>query len=211
MYCMLGTRPDIAYAVGALSQFASNPGKAHWQAVKRVMRYLQGTKELCLTYSSSIDVLGYTDADWGGDQDNRRSTSGYLFKIGDGAISWSSKKQRTVALSSTEAEYMAATQATKEAVWLCLLLDEIGYTQNKIPTTIMADNQSCIALAKNPTFHARTKHIDIQHHYIRERLEDGDIELVYCNTNDMVADVLTKALSRDKLVGFSEEMGLKLF
>jgi hypothetical protein len=211
MYCMLGTRPDIAYAVGALSQFSSNPGKAHWQAVKRVMRYLQGTKEMCLTYSAAIKLIGYTDADWGGDHDDRRSTSGYIFLLGDGVISWSSKKQRTVALSSTEAEYMAATQATKEAVWLRNLLFELGYPQHDHPTTIFADNQSCIALAKNPTFHARTKHIDIQHHYVRERLEDGNIELVYCNTNDMVADILTKALSKDKVTSFSQSMGLKLF
>ena len=155
-------------------------------------------------------MFGYTDADWGGDQVDRRSTTGFAFLFGGGAVSWSSKKQRTVALSSTEAEYMAATQATKEAIWFRRLLKEIGYFTSNIPTTIFADNQGCIALAKNLAYHARTKHIDVQHHFIREKVEDGEIELIYCSTKEMVADILTKSISRDKLQKFTEGLGLRL-
>lgn len=110
-----------------------------------------------------------------------------------GAISWNSKKQPTVALSTTEAEYMAFTHATKEAVWLHKLFKDIGFSQNG-PMTIFSDNQSCISLSRNPTFHARTKHVKIQHHFVREKIENGEIDLVFCGTQDMVADVLTKGL-----------------
>ena len=127
MYAMLGTRPDIAYSVGVISQFNSNPGKAHWIAVKRIFRYLKGTMDYSLTYKGSeSQLLGYSDADWGGNLDDRRSTTGYTFIISGGAVTWSSKKQQTVALSSTEAEYMALTQATKEAVWIKHLLTELN-------------------------------------------------------------------------------------
>ena len=210
MYLMLGTRPDIAFAVGAVSQYNSNYGKEHWQAVKRIFRYLQATKYMQLIFTSSPELVGYTDADWGGNLDNRRSTGGFVFIFAGGAISWSCKLQETVALSSTEAEYMAATQATKEAIWIGKLLQELNYLKKETITIILADNQGCINLAKNPTQHARTKHIDIQHHFIREKVEEKKIELIYCSTDDMVADMLTKSVSRDKLQRFSKEMGLKL-
>ena len=127
MYAMLGTRPDLAYAVSVVSRYASRPNNSHWQAVKRIFRYIKGTLDLELTFQGSLRALeGYTDADWAGDRDTRRSTSGFLFNLGSGAISWSSKCQPTVALSSCEAEYMGQTQAIKEAVWLKSLLDQLN-------------------------------------------------------------------------------------
>jgi hypothetical protein len=195
MYAMLGTRPDIAYAVGSVSQFNSAPGNQHWTAVtKRILRYLKGTAHYGLTYTPSNedhdhDYLDeYSDANWGSSED-RRSTGGFVFFLGSAAVSWSSKKQPTVALRSTEAEYMAITQATKELIWLQQLINEISYPINRI-TLLHADNQGCIALAKNPQFHARSKHIDIQHHFIREKVESDGIDLVFCGTEDMIADIM---------------------
>jgi hypothetical protein len=212
LYLALGTRPDIAAAVVAVSRFNANPGPTHWTAVKRVLRYLKGTQELGITYSRSEtpELVGYADSDWGGDVDTRRSTTGYVFHLSNGPVSWQSKLQKTVALSSCEGEYMAASAATQEAVWCRALLDElpIGAGPAKPATTIYGDNQGCIALAKNDVHHQRTKHIAIRHHFVRERVASGDVVLVWVPTGKMVADVLTKAttqavfeLHRSKLLG----------
>ena len=211
MYAMVATRPDLAFAVSVVSQFMSKPGPLHWAAVKRIMRYLKGTlgMKLCLG-GRDIDLKGYCDADWGGDQDTRRSTTGYVFFIGQGAISWNSKRQPTVALSTTEAEYMATTQSAKEAIWLRQLMADVGCVQDKA-TIIMSDNQGSIALAKNPKHHSRTKHIDVQHHFIREKVEMENIELRYCQTQYMVADVLTKALTKDRHETLRRVMGIVSF
>ncbi len=154
-----------------------------------------------------MTLRGYCDADWAGDTNDRRSTTGYVFFVGNGAISWNSKRQPTIALSTTEAEYMATSQCTKEALWLRKLLDDVGYVQDNA-TLILSDNQGSISLAKNPIHHSRTKHIDIQHHFIREKLENGEIELKYCATEDMVADVLTKALAKERHQTLTKAMGL---
>lgn len=209
MYAMLGTRPDIAYAVGAVSQYCSNPGRGHWTAVKRIFRYLKGTRNYALEYKGSGHLVGYSDADWAGNVDDRRSTTGYTFLIAGGAVSWSSKKQPTVALSTTEAEYMALSHATKEAVWIQRFLAEIGFgLAHQTSTIIHTDNQGAIALAKNSVHHARTKHIDIKHHFIREKVETGEVKLVFCRTEDMVADVLTKGLSKERHGKCTRMMGL---
>jgi len=198
MYAMVATRADLAFAVSTVSQFMSKPCPTHWAAVKRIMRYLKGTLDMKLRLGGKgIEMGGYCDADWGGDADRRRSTTGYVFFVGEGAVSWNSKRQPTVALSTTEAEYMAASQSAKEAIWLRQLMADVGCVQDEA-TTIMCDNQGCIALAKNPKHHSRTKHIDVQHHFIREKIEDEIIDLRYCPTEHMVADVLTKALGRDR-------------
>ena len=209
MYAMVATRADLAFAVSMVSQFMSRAGPAHWSAVKRIMRYLQSTMEheLCLG-GKDITLRGYCDADWAGDANERRSTTGYVFYVGDGAISWNCRRQPTIALSTTEAEYMATSQSTKEAIWLRKLLADVGFVQEGA-TTIMCDNQGCIALAKNPTHHSRTKHIDVQHHFIREKLESDEIRLEYCPTEDMVADVLTKALAKDRHQRLAKAMGLR--
>jgi hypothetical protein len=212
MYAAMGTRPDIAYAVQTLSQFTSNPGPEHWTAVKRVFRYLNGTRTYGITYSGAdenewpMNPIGYSDADWGSNPNDRKSISGYSF-MPRGAIAWSSRKQSTVALSSTEAEYIAATHATRQAIWLRQLLDGLQIPQEG-PTTLYADNQSAIALSRDPQFHARTKHVDIQHHFIREKVANGDIDIIYCPTHEMVADVLTKGLAKPKHTKFSGDMGM---
>lgn len=222
MYLMMGTRPDIAYAVSCVSRYSSNPTDPHWQAVKRIFRYLIGSKNLCLVYQGELEPLaGYTDADWAGDPDTRRSTSGYVFDLGSAVVSWSSKRQPVVATSSCEAEYRGQANAAKEAIWLKRLFQELspdseggdGDAEVKTaPSTVViyADNQGAIALAKNPTDHSRTKHIEIQQHFVREKVAEGEIELEYVRTEDMVADGLTKALPRDSFLRFREALGLRV-
>ena len=210
VYAMIGTRADIAFAVGVVSQYMANPGPRHWVAVKRILRYLKGTMDDVLRYGgsySNLQVVGYCDADYAGDIDSRKSTTGYVFLLNGGAISWNSKKQPTVALSTTEAEYMAATHAAKEAIWFQRFFKETGFLLDG-PMTIFSDNQSCISLSRNPTFHARTKHVEIHHHFVREKIEEGKIDLVFCGTQDMVADNLTKGLTREKHCRFKEMMGI---
>ena len=212
MYAMMGTRADVAFAVSVISRFASNPDDSHWKACKRVFRYLRGSLEYNLTFSGPLQPLvGYTDADWAGDHDTRRSTSGFTFSLGSGVISWQSKRQPTVALSSCEAEYMGQTQATKEAIWLRKLLSQLDESyEEPAATVIFGDNQGAIALAKNPEFHARTKHIDIQHHFVRERVASGEVTMRFVPTSDQIADGLTKALCRDKFETFRRALGLEL-
>ena len=210
MYAMLGSRPDIAYAVGAVSRYLSNPGEGHWKAVKCIFRYLKGTIAYELTYGEAAVLQGYTDADLAGAIDDRRSTSGYIFKLSGGTITWSSKKQNTVALSSTEAEYMSLCQATKEATWIKRLLIELGSHQADNPVDIFCDNQGAIALAKNAIHHTRTKHINVQFHFIHKKLQGNEIKIWYCGTEDMVADIFTKGLGKDKHNHFRDGLGLTL-
>jgi hypothetical protein len=210
MYAMVGTRPDLSVAVGKLSQFMQNPGLEHWNAVKKVLRYLQHSKNAVLQYKSCQGggtLFGYCDSDWGGDVDSRKSTSGYAFMLAGGCISWCSKKQATVALSSTEAEYIAATQAAKEAIWLRTFLKELHLAQ-KSATWIFSDSQGSNALIRNPVYHARTKHIDIQYHFVREHVLAGNLCYYFCATNDQVADILTKALPRGKFESFRMCLGI---
>lgn len=207
LYAAMITRPDITYAVQALGRHLQTSGEEHMIAAKRVLRYLQGTKDLGLVYEASGDstgqpsIVGFSDADWGGDLDTRRSTTGYLFMIDKtgGAISWASKLQPTVALSSAEAEYMAACAAVQEAIHLRLLMHDLGFEQ-KEATVIYEDNQGCIALSDNPVFHKRTKHIDIRYHFIRERVTSKEIELKYVATEHQLADLLTKGLPKPRVI-----------
>ena len=162
-YLSTATRPDIAVAVNSLSKYMSSPSKDHWVGVKRVLRYLKGALNFGLRFSfngKNPEMFGFSDADWAGDVDTRRSTSGYIFQIGNSAVSWSSKMQATVAKSTTEAEYIALSQATQEAVWLRCLLFDLGYSTDS-PTSIYEDNQGAIELSKNQKFHNRTKNIDV--------------------------------------------------
>ena len=210
LYASIATRPDIAQAVGAVSKFNSCPTEAHLSAVKRIFRYLKGTINLCIKYERSADnrLVGFSDADWAGDMNDRHSTTGNLFMMSGAAIAWSSKKQLVVALSTTEAEYVALSAATQEAVWLSRLLSDIK-APPQTPILIKEDNQGTIAIARNPVSHSRTKHIDIKFHYVREALEDGIIDLIYCPTEQMTADILTKPLARQQFETFRLEMGLK--
>jgi hypothetical protein len=211
MYAMTATRPDIAAAVSKVSKFMANPSQSHWVAVKHILRYLNGTSHYGLVFSganSAVKLVGYSDADWGGDLDTRRSTTGYVFQLGGGSISWASRQQPTVALSTVEAEYMALSDATKEAVWLRALLLELGYGQDSA-TIIHEDNQGCLSLAKNPVHHNRTKHIDIRYHFIRSHIAGDEIKPTYCTTEDMVADILTKPLDKTKHLGFTDSLGVR--
>ena len=157
--------------------------------------------------SLPISLFGWTDSDWAGDVDSRRSTTGYCFTLGLGAISWSSKKQPTIALSSMEPEYRAACSGTCEAIWLCHLLEDLGFPQ-KSHSLVLCDNQSCLAIARNPVFHARTKHIEAQYHFVCEKVLDGTIALEYCNTSDNLADLFTKALPHGLVLSHSRSQGL---
>ena len=201
------TRPDIAYSVGALARYMSNPTTVHWQEVIGVVRYLAGTATYGLTYGTRNEsLIGYCDADYATDTDTRRSTSGYVFTLYGGAIAWQSKRQPTVAASTTEAEYMAAAAAVKEALWLRQLFKDFGIDTGVV--TIMADNQAAIKILKNPISSLRSKHIDVVHHFARERVMRKEIEFKYIPTIEQVADVLTKALTEAKHTKCLKGMGM---
>ena len=196
------TRPDILSIVNQLSRFLDKPDESHWKAAKRVLRYLKGTTDLRLTFlkNSSCDIVGDSDADWSGDLNDRKSTTGYYFKFegNGGAISWGVKKQATVALSTAEAEYQAMAAAAQEAIYLRALLKDFGFPMEKA-TDIGEDNQSCIKMCHNPVMHKRSKHIDTKLHFIRERVENKEIKIHYVPTEEMTADILTKSLPRVKV------------
>ena len=208
MYLAVGTRPDIAFAVSTLVQFTENPGPMHWEALKRVYRYLVGMKKWLLTYGTERKgLIRYADAD-GALQAHRHVISGHAFLIDRRAISWSSRKQELVTLSTTEAKYIAATQATKEIIWLCRHIGEM-FQPLKSLTILYSNNQSAIMLTKNGNYHTRTKHIDIRYHFICFTIDNGSICLLYCPTEDMVTDTLTKALPSIKAKHFAFELGLR--
>ncbi|KAH7429742.1 hypothetical protein KP509_09G063700 [Ceratopteris richardii] len=196
MYAMVATRPDIAFAVGVVSRYMSNPGKKHWEAVKMILRYLSGSKDKCLCLGrGKASIIGYTDSDYACCVDNRKSTSGYIFHFAGGAISWRSRLQECTTVSTTEAEYVAASEACKEALWLSRLACDMGLPQHV--RHLLSDSQSAIALAKNPVYHAKTKHIEVRYHFIRDCLATESIILEKVHTRDNAADVLTKALPKD--------------
>ena len=197
MYAMVCTRPDIAHAVGVVSKYLSNPGKEHWAAIKWVLRYLRGTSKLRLCFGGGEPVLdGYTDSDMAGDFDNKRSTSGYVFTFAGGAVSWKSQLQKCVALSTTEAEFIALSEAGKELKWLKCLFQGLGLKQKQF--VIFCDNQSAIDLSKNSTHHGRTKHIDVRYRWIQEANERGELEVEKIHTSKNPSDMLTKVVTKDK-------------
>jgi len=212
MYLAVATRPDIAYAVYRLGSFMSNPNMSHWTAAKRILHYLSGTKDYGITYradkpeSGENHFKGYSDASYANNED-LTSVSGYVFLMNGGAISWGSKKQTDVALSSTESEYIALADTTREAVWLCNLLKGLKYDQPK-PIMIYGDNSGSLAIAKNPQYHKRTKHFDTRNHYIRQKVKEGIVEVKYCPTANMTADIFTKPLPKPKHHLHSAELGL---
>jgi len=190
MYPMLGTCPDLAYTVAALGRHSATPGADHQHALECVLRYLKATSDQRLVFQHGTPggtvLHSFVDADWASDVNDCKSTSGFVFMLGGTAVSWSSKKQTSVALSSTEAEYIAAVHAT----------------------VLHVDNQSAIAIARNPEFHDRTKHIEVRHHFLRHKVEGEEIRLEYTPTDEQTADVLTKGLVCDKHKHFSKAMGL---
>jgi hypothetical protein len=208
-WAALTTQPDITFAVATVAHFASNPGIPHWEAVKQIFHYLNGMHDLWLTYGETSQVLeGYANAD-GSMGEDRCAITGYAFLIDGGAISWSSKRQKIVSLSTTESEYVVATHRMKEALWLRSLLSKV-FQPIKPPTTLFSDNQAAISLTKDHQYHTCTKHIDVHYHFIQWVIEQGSLCLVYCPTNDMVVDTLTKALPSAKVKHFAAGLGLRM-
>jgi histone deacetylase 1/2 len=203
------TRPDISFAVNKVCQFLSQPTDVHWEAVKRILRYIKGTLQtgLQIRKSPSTGISIFTDADWAGCMDDRRSTGGYAVFVGPNLISWSSKKQPTVSRSSTEAEYKALANGAAEAIWIESLLKELGVLQQRTPI-IWCDNLGATYLTANPVFHARTKHIEIDFHFVRERVAAGELDVRFISSNDQLADVFTKPATRQMLDRFKTNLNL---
>ena len=196
LYIAITTRPDIVPAVSACGKFAENPGQEHWNALLQILAYLHGTQHLSLELGNKakdITLTAFADADWAGDLDKRRSRSGYIILCNDSPVIWSSKLQVSVALSSTEAEYVALAMTARDVIWCRTLLCELGFEQYN-PTIIYEDNNSCINIAESPRKHPGVKHIDIRYHFIRDRIASKEIALKRMPTLEMVADLFTKQL-----------------
>ncbi|KAJ7971537.1 Retrovirus-related Pol polyprotein from transposon TNT 1-94 [Quillaja saponaria] len=204
------TRPDILYAVRVVSRYMESPTFTHMKTAKRILRYLRGTLDYGLFYSSShiIDLVGYCDSDFAGDLDDRKSTTGFVFFMGNNAISWVSKKQPIITLSTCEPEYVTATSCTCHAIWLRRLLKELQEPQ-KEATQIFVDNKSALALAKNPVFHDRSKHIDTRYHFIHECIAKKEVEVKFVKSLDQVADIFTKPLKFEVFQGLRELLGVR--
>lgn len=188
------TRPNIAYAVGQGSRYSQNPGKEHWKALKRILAYLRKTINFGLLFGgNSSEICGYCDSDYDGDLESRRSTSGAVFILNIGPISWFSRRQTCVALSTTEAEFISAAEGTKERIWLKRLHFELGASD--LATPLRCNNQGVIALIKDPVFHQRTKHMDVHFFFVCDAQQEGKIDVSYIETDSQLADIFTKALA----------------
>jgi Reverse transcriptase (RNA-dependent DNA polymerase)/GAG-pre-integrase domain/gag-polypeptide of LTR copia-type len=199
MWGQLATRPDLSFSVSLLARFQSDPGLSHWSALIHVVGYIKNTIDYGLTYSREFDLSpnAYADADYGGCKETRRSTSGYVFTMAGGAVSWSSKRQATVALSTVEAEYVAMSRCAQQMVWMNSWLDEVKI-EHTLPGLIRGDNRGAIALTKNTKDHGKVKHIDIRHHYIRDLVKSGEIIIEQVPSEENLADLFTKPLPRDQ-------------
>ena len=209
MWGQLATRPDLSFAVSLLSRFQADPGIEHWKGLLHVLGYVKNTMDYGLTYSRDGDLtpLSYVDADYGGCRDTRRSTSGYVFTMAGGAVTWSSKRQATVALSTVEAEYVAMSRCAQQMAWMQTWLDEVE-VKHDMPGIIKGDSRGAIALAKNTKDHGKIKHIDIRHHYLRELVKSGSILFEQIPSADNVADLFTKPLACDHHYRFLEVLNI---
>ncbi|KAK5819945.1 hypothetical protein PVK06_024980 [Gossypium arboreum] len=198
---LIATRPDILFAISMLSRFMHCCNVQHFQAAKRVLRYIKGTLDYGVLFNKAetLKLKGYTDSDWAGSSDDMKSTSGYAFTLGSTMFCWSSRKQSMVAQSTAEAEYAAAANAVNQAIWLRKILADLNLYQRKA-TEIFYDNKSAVAIAKNPVFHGRTKHFSIKLHVIREMEQAREVELIHCNSEEQVADIFTKALGVSRFI-----------
>jgi histone deacetylase 1/2 len=203
------TRPDISFSVNKVCQYLHAPTTAHWTAVKRILRYIHGTSRVGITFqrSSSTLLSAYSDADWAGDLDDRRSTGGFAIFFGPNLISWSARKQPTVSRSSTEAEYKALANATTELIWVEALVRELGVTLKEKPC-LWCDNLGATYLSANPVFHARTKHIEIDFFFVRERVARKQLDIMFISSKDQIADGFTKPLCSKKLDEFKRNLNL---
>lgn len=207
---LLHTRPDLSYSVGVLSKYMQEPKESHGASLKQVLRYLRGTCSFGLFFkrTNKVYLLGYSDSSYNVDVDDGKSTTGHIFYLGESPITWCSQKQETVALSSCEAEFMAATEAAKQAIWLQELLAEVtGGECEKV--TVRIDNKSAIALTKNPVFHGRSKHIHTRYHFIRECVENEQVNVEHVPGSEQKADILTKALGRVKFKEMRSLIGVQ--
>ena len=204
------TRPDIAYAVSLVSQFMHDPRTTHLEAVERILRYLKSCpgRGVLLSKHNHLRIEVYTDADWAGSRDDRRSTSGYCSFVGGNLVTWRSKKQSVVARSSAEAEYRALALGVCEALWIRQLLSELHLLPNS-PVMLYCDNKAAINIANNPVQHDRTKHVEIDRHFIREKIDHGIVCLPFVKSSDQLADVLTKGLSPNMFLGIMSKMGIR--
>ncbi|GAU31045.1 hypothetical protein TSUD_214810 [Trifolium subterraneum] len=207
---LLATRPDLTFSVCLIARYMERPTKLHLAAAKRVLRYLKGTIGLGIWYknvSKDVKLEGWTDSDYAGDMDDRKNTSGYVFSYASGPISWSSKKQPIVTLSTTEAEFVVAASCACQAVWLRRVLEQIGESQVN-GTAIFCDNSSSIKLSKNPVMYGRCKHIDVRYHFLRDLTKEGVVELKHCSTQEQLADIMTKALKLDNFCKLREDLSM---
>jgi hypothetical protein len=212
---LTATRPDMMFVTCLISRYMAKPMEIHLQAAKRALRYLKGTVNYGIHYKKGGDgeLLAFTDSDYAGDMEDRKSTSGYVFLMSSSAVSWCSKKQPIVTLSTTEAEFVAAAVCACQGVWMKRILKELGHSDGGC-TTVMCDNSSTIKLSKNPVMHGRSKHIDVRFHFLRNLTKEGTIELVHCGSQDQVADIMTKPLKLEvfqklrKLLGVCEISGI---
>ncbi|XP_062114804.1 secreted RxLR effector protein 161-like [Humulus lupulus] len=209
MYLIICTRPDLSHSISALSRYMENPGRIHWNAMKWLLRYLINTTRHGLVYKrhhNQVEISGFVDSDYVGDRDTRKSTTTYYFLVSGNCVSWKSQLQSVVALSTTEAEYMAATEAIKEGIWVQGLLKELQVFKGK--ATIFLDSQSAIHLCKNPVFHDRTKHVEIKYHFIRDKVIEGVINVEKVPTEENPADVGTKILPLSKFNYYLSLLGI---
>ena len=206
---LTATRPDLIYSVNLVSRYMENPGALHLAAAKRILRYVKGTNGFGIQYKrgGEASLVGYVDSDYAGDEDDRKSTSGYTFMYGEGAVSWASKKQAIVTLSTTEAEYVAAAYGACQAVWLRNVLEDIGFNQEK-GTTLFCDNSSAIKLSRNPVLHGRSKHISVRYHFLRDLVSDEVISMEYCSTQEQLSDIMTKPVKLDVFEKLRALMGV---
>lgn len=206
---LTATRPDIMYGVSLISRFMSCPSESHWLAAKWILRYLEGTTELGIFYKKggNTNVMAYSDSNFAEDLDDRRSTSGFVFLLGFGAVSWSSKKQPIVTLSTTEAEYITTAYYACQCIWIKRVLEKLGLKRQD-NTLILCDNNSTIQLSKNPVLHGKSKHIDIRFHFLRDLVKDGTVKLSYCRSEIQVANIMTKPLKLDQFLRLRSMLGM---
>jgi hypothetical protein len=205
---LCASRPDIVLSVGVCARYQASPKESHMMALKRIFRYLVDTPRYGIWYpkGSSFILNGYTDADWAGDKDDRKSTSGACQFLGRSLVCWSSKKQNCISLSTAEAEYVATASGCTRLFWMRQTLEEYGVTCDKVP--LLCDNESAIKIAYNPVQHSRTKHIEIRNHFIRDHVARGDIELIYVPTKDQLADIFTKPLDEARFTYLRNELNI---
>ncbi|KAM1489207.1 hypothetical protein ACFXTO_032488 [Malus domestica] len=207
---LTATRPDIMYAASLLARFMHCPTNKHFGTAKRVLRYIKGTLDYGLEYvkGKNAMLIRFCDSDWGRSVDDSKSTSGYAFSFGSEVFSWASVKQNCVALSTAEAEYISASEATVQVIWLRFVLEDFGELQTET-TPVHCDNTTAIAITKNPVFHQKTKHIDMRYHFIKDALQEGIIDLMYCPTEEQLADIFTKPLTKDRFNLLRSKLGVK--